>query len=601
MGRVAQSIRNNPALFSILLLAFLVRFAGIFHDLPYSYYPDEEHFVNRAVSFGSGDMNPHWFHKPAFFMYLLYFEYGFYFIIGKIMGLFGSVNDFAISFFRSKGPFLLIARFTVTLFGVGTVLVTYFVGRDGFDKKTGLIAALFMALVFGHVSSSQVVKADVPSAFFTVLAFYYILKMYSTGRLKYYILSGALIGLGMATKYYSIVLLPTVFIAHFLYWNKSDRASGKNPLNWAIVSSMAAFIIVFFLASPYNFLDPLGFEQTFVRPVSKILDLQGKMSDEFLRRTRVEVQNFVFLKSLKNYILTLVNSEAMGELGIIAVFGIIVMIFRLSSQKIMFLSFPIIFILISNKMQPFYSESRHMNVIYPFMAVFGAYVTNRLLERLSTDRKAKWIIITVVLIIVAFPFYRIIKHDFLMIHSDARTLAKKWIETNIPVSTKILLEENSVKLSPDRNYYEELVLRARNSAKGQFTAHAEMEYEYSMKALPKITYDITYIRFPWWQEKEINPGIHYALSEIDKDMGNPLKPVGIMPYHYYGDHGYSYVIVSSNKYDKFFEENSDLSDRFPSFHRFYNDLFEKARLIKEFVPDNRRSRGPAVKIFALQN
>ena len=39
---------------------------GIWHSYPFSYYGDEVHFVERALSFGSFDFNPHWFHKPAF-------------------------------------------------------------------------------------------------------------------------------------------------------------------------------------------------------------------------------------------------------------------------------------------------------------------------------------------------------------------------------------------------------------------------------------------------------------------------------------------------------------------------------------------------------
>jgi len=105
----------------VLLTAFIVRFLGIFHDFPFSYFGDEEHFIRRSVAFGSGDLNPHWFHKPALYMYLLFFEYGIYFAVGTVFGWFGSVDDFARHFVADMSPFLFLGRLTTVLFAVGTV------------------------------------------------------------------------------------------------------------------------------------------------------------------------------------------------------------------------------------------------------------------------------------------------------------------------------------------------------------------------------------------------------------------------------------------------------------------------------------------------
>ncbi len=91
-------MRNKSnIIFLILLLAVTLRILGIWHSYPYSFYPDEAHFVKRALSFGSLDFNPHWFHKPALYMYILFFEYGLYFVIGKILGAWNSVSGFAVS------------------------------------------------------------------------------------------------------------------------------------------------------------------------------------------------------------------------------------------------------------------------------------------------------------------------------------------------------------------------------------------------------------------------------------------------------------------------------------------------------------------------
>ena len=121
LNTIMESMKKNSWVWVIILMAFCVRAVGILHDLPFTYYGDEEHFINRAVSFGSGDFNPHWFHKPALYMYLLFFEYGMYFVFGSLVGWFSSVQDFAIHYFSGKEPFLLIGRLTTTLFSLGIV------------------------------------------------------------------------------------------------------------------------------------------------------------------------------------------------------------------------------------------------------------------------------------------------------------------------------------------------------------------------------------------------------------------------------------------------------------------------------------------------
>lgn len=591
---------------AILILAVSARIVGIWHDYPYSYYPDEEHFVNRSVSFGSGDFNPHWFHKPAFLMYLLFFEYGLYFVFGKIFGIFSSVENFAVSFFQNKGPFLLMGRLTVAFFGVAAVFVAYLVGRSHFNRRTGLLAGLFLALVVGHVKSSQVVKADVPCAFFTILSFYFIAKIYTSGRFKYYVFSGVFAGLGVATKYYSAILIPTIVLAHILYLRKMKLSVLRNFVNKASATAVMSFFLAFFVASPYNFLDPLGFKGTFVRQFRRFI-----VPTEELRSIGISVpEKYVLLKSLGNYFSVLISPNAMGAIGIIALAGLILLFIRLSPRNIILISFPVMFILIANIKVPFYSAPRHLNVIYPFMALFAAYfinfsyewlqriVSTRWRGKISSSVLVGWGLTLLVLFFILIPaVYRIVKYDYRLIQPHTKTVAKRWVEANIPAGTKIVMNEEATKLSPDKRYYEELLSRARNSEKGQFTSHADKLYSYCLKALPDITYDITYIRFPWWQEREKEPGVYFANSDRDKDLGNPLKPVGVMPYDFYKANGYEYAIVSSDGYGAFLRENSKRAKNFPSFHRFYKTLFERGALVKEFQGE----RGPTIRIYKLND
>ena len=168
----------NVIFIGIIIGAFLLRACGVLHDLPYSYYGDEEHFIKRALSFGSGDFNPHWFHKPAFYMYLLFGEYGLFFIIGYLIGWFETVDAFAKYYFTDQTYFLVIGRLTTTLFSCGMVYLTYVLGTRYWNEKIGLIGAFFLACTYGNFQSSIVVKADVPSAFFGLLGLYFIMLVF---------------------------------------------------------------------------------------------------------------------------------------------------------------------------------------------------------------------------------------------------------------------------------------------------------------------------------------------------------------------------------------------------------------------------------------
>ena len=73
---------------AVIGVATAMRVWGLFHDLPFSFYGDELHFIKRSMALGAGDLNPHWFHKPAFLMYMFAFFYGIYYLVGALFGRF---------------------------------------------------------------------------------------------------------------------------------------------------------------------------------------------------------------------------------------------------------------------------------------------------------------------------------------------------------------------------------------------------------------------------------------------------------------------------------------------------------------------------------
>jgi len=600
----SSSLSKYGLITTILLLAVFLRILGIWHDYPYSFYPDEAHFVKRALSFGSFDFNPHWFHKPAFYMYILFFEYGLYFIIGKVIGLWNSISDFAVSYIKNPGPFYIIGRLTTTLFSIGSIWVVYRLGEGHFKPGVGIIAALFLGLSYGHVAASQNVKADTLATFFAIVSMLFLLKYIKEENYKDIILSAVTAGMGAATKIYPIVMLVPLTLGTILM---SKNKAGRDT-RWIQKALLLIGIIVgifylsYFVCAPYSFLDPLGRKSTF----SGFHELMEKIryflfkGEKIIRPDDFIGQRMSYLQGSFDYFKKLLEIKGTGVIiGGIGLSGFGYLILKLNMRNFLFLLYPVTFIFVSILVNPGYAESRHQLSVYPFLAISGGALVMAIRGKNGLQNK---IIFAILLISLVFPLYKIIERGLYISREDTRNIAKAWIESTIPAGIKILVDENGPQLLMDEENIKRMLQKAKMAdPKGQFTAHYDTYLQYQLFAAENsVTYDIYEIRLPWWREKLQEDGIHELDSDYDKDMGNPLKPVGVMPFKYYKENGYKYVIVSSKFYGLFLKEDSREAKKFPSFYHFYSDLFREASQIKEFSPTQGHSKGPVIKIFKIQ-
>ena len=137
------------------------------------------------------------------------------------------------------GPAVMVA-----LFGVGTVALIYFVGKDFFDKKTGLIAAALYAvsplvITYSHSSWNP---NTVP--FFSLLTLYLLYKAVTNVKSwKYYLLVGFLLGICIQLHYISLFLAAIVAVSLFLmHWFLNNKIQIV-PLIKYYLEIFAGFII----------------------------------------------------------------------------------------------------------------------------------------------------------------------------------------------------------------------------------------------------------------------------------------------------------------------------------------------------------------------
>ncbi len=174
------STRDDPRprwlLPAILVLALLLRLWSLDFGVPHVLArPDEMEIVGRAVRFLSGDLNPHFFHYPSLYLYLIGA------LLSGCAGLLVTggqplaevLADVAVD----PSRFIVLARSVTALIGVGTVGAVYALGRSVAGRSTGLWAALFLTVAPLHVRDSHFAVTDVALALFLVVSVMFSLRV----------------------------------------------------------------------------------------------------------------------------------------------------------------------------------------------------------------------------------------------------------------------------------------------------------------------------------------------------------------------------------------------------------------------------------------
>lgn len=590
---------------AILVVAATVRIWGIQHDLPVTFFGDERGLIKQALRFGSGDLNPHRFIKPAFNQYILFVEYGVYFIAGRLFGWWTSVEEFAVAYVDDPAAFILIGRLTTLAFGLASVWCVYRIGEKHFGKHVGLVAALLLTFTYGHVTSSRHVKEDVASACFAIWSVCFLLGFVQDGRVRKVIISSILAGIGHATKYYTLPMLLPIGVAVLA----SRHTQAMPATTWrrrlaTFCLALGAFAATFFICAPYNLLDPQGRHET-LRPlraavrVARQVQGSGKTTTGPGRETNAEEEpQHGLAHNAMQYLQTLGSPSGMGiEIASICIIGLAGLVCSKTYAGLVFSLYPLVFGLAS-ALAKGNIDPRHQMPVYVFLVVAGGTFVVGLANRLP---RQAWIIYGTFLLLMIAPALRIVQSAIDLSRTDTRNIATGWIEQHIPAGAKLLVDEDGPPLRMTSSQLKSLISVAdKSSFVSMYTAGFDTYLKYQLLAVKgKVAYELHEIRFPWWRERFEEYGHHVAISEYDSSFSNPLRPVGVDTYDNYVAQGYQYAVVHSGRYQRFFDVDQ-MADNFPTFARFYRELFARGTLLCEFSPQQGAWRGPVVRIYRLQ-
>jgi hypothetical protein len=283
---MSKTVRYAPAVLAlILLVAAAFRLYGLRWEdgLPGYPHPDERHLANTMQ-------------RLAFYRATAV-------LLAKISG------DRSLDSYNAYG---LIGRSITVLFSLLTVFWVYRIGQRVFSGETALLGAAFLATCVLHIQLSHFMTVDLLMAAMLTAGLLFAVRFAQSGSIGNAIGMGALLGLGMATKFNAITLGAGIGAAYIAAW-----LGGKRPLRDLLAFCVPLTLLFWFLGFTafeyYAVRDPYTYAQA--------IGVQAKMvtGETDWPYTRQYINTLPYLFQLKNLVLW-----GMGlPLGITAVVGTI--------------------------------------------------------------------------------------------------------------------------------------------------------------------------------------------------------------------------------------------------------------------------------------
>ena len=431
----ARDSSQNLWLVAALLVVFIglmIRLWGSDWGLPHPFHPDEGKLVKRALSFGKGDLNPHFFVYPSLTMYVMFFIYGCYYVVGWLVGHFTSPNDLIIEFAVNPQNFFLFIRWLSALLGTLTIWLTYLIGQKLYSRGVGLLAAVFLTFNYLHVMYSHYLMTDVPATFMIMLTFWFSIGIAETARLKYYVTAGLCAGFAISVKYPACFISFSLLAAHLIavrtHQDQVTLFSGRAWLAAALIPS------AFIAGTPYSVLDG----QTF------LIDLLSAQSEGSRPLPIIEKAGILFFKNLP---LVLGVGVYVCSLA-----GMIRCLWRRGRTEVLLLSFPFVyfgcFLILMGGLR-----FRDLTPLLPFCALLVALFlvdTVGFFTRVLALRRAFAVALVAIatLVVIFQPAMQSVALAHFLAQPDTRLTAKAWIEHNIPDGARIGVEHYGPPLEP---------------------------------------------------------------------------------------------------------------------------------------------------------
>lgn len=533
---------------AIVALAAVVRLQGVGWGLPQVY--EEATPLKRAWEmWGWGpnrtfDLNPHFFNYPSLVIYLQFLGQVLLYPIMKVTGMIGPPLDFRIAYAMDKTPFYLMGRTLITLLGLLTVWATYDAGRRIGGRAAGAVAALALSVSAFHIEKSQVVEVDVPLTAFVMLSFAAMVRLMDAPTRRNYILAGLFMGLATSAKYTGALLILPLLAAYLLSRRsvaspaKRARVPSGHPLG-NLVLALLTMIVVFVATSPFVIIDATTFWQHF------------STEREHMRLGHFGLSD----KPTWLFYLGEIGSHQLGwPFAVLCVFGMAYAAVRRRRWALVFFAFIVPYAIAISTWSM--RADRYALPVLPMLFLFAATLMADIwrhsrVARIPYGVRATGAVVVVALMCapLAIAYGELVKRR----GSDTRTLAKAWIEANVPAGSFVVMEGYGPELfGPQQLWTQDVDVRenlTRRLADEKVYGVLPLQMFQTMPERSEVYYDLSL----------------YRLADV--------------------------VVTSSSIKSRYTKE----PDRFPTQSAFYDSLNSRFQKLQEFKPDG--GSGPTIAVY----
>ncbi|MBV9310317.1 MAG: glycosyltransferase family 39 protein [Solirubrobacterales bacterium] len=416
LPRAGEHDLTRIGLIVVLATTFALRLWGIKQGLPYSYNVDEAtHFVPRAIAFFSHDFNPHYFLNPPAYSYLLH-------VIFEVW--FGSADAVSRGYAADPTAIYVVARVVAALLGTIAVWLTYLTGARLISREVGLLAAAIFGLAFLPIFYSHLALNDVPTLAPVALSLYGVVGVLRFGRRRDYLFAGVGIGLAAATKYTGGITIVCLVAAFTWQARGPERALAARRFGAGLAAALAAFL----LANPYAILD----FHTFWTGVSSQASLSAGAEPVKLGTPATS--------GIAYYLWTFTWGLGWGP-TLAAIGGAVLLLARRQiALASVLLPAPIVFIIVMGTQQRFFG--RWLMPIFQIVSIVAAYGAVADARWLASARRLPFgagLGLAAVLLLTQ-SLVSVLHNDAVLSRPDTRTLARTWMQRNVPAGAKVVIE-----------------------------------------------------------------------------------------------------------------------------------------------------------------
>lgn len=218
--RLISIIKQNKLLIAILVLASALRLVHIGFQSPWL---DEIHTLNEADPNNSLALiyeklrmsEPH----PPLYFYIIHF------------------------LFKIFGYYIEVARLFSAATGIAGVYALYLLGRELFNKRTGLIAALLLSINYFHLYYSQDARPYTFFCLFSILALYRLVLFIKTPSWKNAIYYGILAALMLYGHFFALLGLFAQYLILLYFWIFSEPQNRKSFFTKSFISGLITLVL----------------------------------------------------------------------------------------------------------------------------------------------------------------------------------------------------------------------------------------------------------------------------------------------------------------------------------------------------------------------